>query len=132
MGNRSPPTFRHGRISSQISAPSMVLFSVGCCVDLARGSRSRPRPGPPLSLFCCPICRPRRQEKVLPMRSASVVSHEIAPPPPQLTFGWLLCLLTKRRPPKVAAPPISIFFDGCPFGAPKTRGRRVTRMVCAP
>jgi hypothetical protein len=35
----------------------------------------------------------------------------------QPIFGWLLCLLTKHQPTKVAAPPIVRFFDGCPLGA---------------
>ena len=121
-GNCPPRTFCRGRIASQIPAPSLVLFLVGCCVFSANDGRLKLRLGPSLYFFRRPICRPKRQEKVLPTRSASVASHhQRPPPPPQPNFGWLLCLLKKRRPPKTDAPPISQFFDGCHWGAPMKR-----------
>ena len=109
--------FRLGRISPKISAPSLVMFSVGCCVGLARGGRSRPRPGPSLSLFRRPIRRPKTAGKILPTRSASVASHQILPPPASADLRLFFVSIDKRWSPKVAAPPISQFFDGCPFGA---------------
>ena len=80
-GNRPPRTFCRGRIASQIPAPSLVLFLVGCCVVSANDGRLKLRLGPSLDFFCRPICRPKRQEKVLPTRSASVASHHQRPPP---------------------------------------------------
>jgi hypothetical protein len=109
--------FRHGRILSQISTPSLVLFLVGCCIGSAMGGRLRPRPGPCLSFCFAPFVAPKRQEIVHPTLSASVTSDQQRPLPSQPIFSWLLCLLTKWRPPKVEAPPISQFVDGCPFGA---------------
>jgi len=93
-----PPTFRRGRISFLFIPHRKRRLMVGCCVGWARGDRLRPRPGPPLSLFDCPIRRPKRQERILPTRCASTASHR-HPPPPQPTFGWLLCLMMKWRPP---------------------------------
>ena len=83
-GNLSPSMFRHGRILSKISAPLLVLFSVGCCVGLARGGRSRPRPGPSLSLFRRPIHRPKAAGKSSShaFRLGRVSSHC---PPPRLS-----------------------------------------------
>ena len=74
---------------------------------------------PPDSLsFLSPHLLPQNDRKKstprVPPRS-HLISN--ASPLLQPIFGWLLCLLTKRRPPKVEAPPISQFFDGCPFGA---------------
>ena len=113
-GSCPPPTFHHGQISSKIPSPSLLLLLVGCCIGWSNGSRLRSRPGHSLSFFRRPIHRPKWQGKIPPMRSASLASHHHRPPSPsQPTFGWLLCLLRKLRPPKVAAPPISRFFDGC-------------------
>jgi hypothetical protein len=47
------------------------------------------------------------------------VSSPTPLPPPQLTFVWLLCLLTKRRPPKTCAPPF-LNFSMCTIGAPQS------------
>ena len=82
------------------------------------GAAAQGRGPVPLSLFfVAPFAaqddRKRFSQRV-PPRSRLM---KLPPPPPQPTFGWLMCLLTKRRPPKVAALPISQFFDGCPFGA---------------
>ena len=79
-GSRPPPTFHHGQISSKIPSPSLVLFLVGCCIGWAKGGHLRLTPGSSLSLFHCPIRRPKRQEKVHPTRSASVASHHHHPP----------------------------------------------------
>ena len=90
-----------------------LLFKV-----VARGGRLRPTPGPFLSLFLvAPFAAQNDRKKFSPRVPPRLHLIESPPPPPQPTSGWLLCLLTKRRPPKVAAPPISQFFDGCPFGA---------------
>ena len=116
-GNRSPPTFRRGRISSQY--PTHHWYCIWLVVVLVwLGAAAQDRGPVPLSLFfVAPFAaqddRKRFSQRV-PPRSRLM---KLPPPPPQPTFGWLLCLLTKRRPPKVEAPPISQFFDGCHFGA---------------
>ena len=118
-GNRPPRTFCRGRIASQIPAPSLVLFLVGCCVVSANNGRLKLRLSPSLYFFVAPFAVPNDRKKSsphIPPRSRLITN---APPlPPQPNFGWLLCLLKKRRPPKTDAPPISQFFDGCHWGAP--------------
>jgi hypothetical protein len=44
--------------------------------------------------------------------------HHLPLPPPTLSFGWLSHSFIKWRPPKVEAPPTSLFFDQFCFGAP--------------
>ena len=46
------------------------------------------------------------------------VSSQTLFSPPTLSFGWLLCFLTKQRPPKAKTPSPSLFFDGLCFDAP--------------
>ena len=117
-GNRPPRTFCHGRIASQIPTPSLVLFLVCCCVVSANDGHLKLRLGPSLYFFVAPFAAPNDRKKSsprVPPRSRLITN---LPPPPQPNFGWLLCLLKKRRPPKTDAPPISQFFDGCHWGAP--------------
>jgi hypothetical protein len=52
-----------------------------------------------------------------PVRTSSPSS----PPSLQPTIGWLLCLMTKRPPPKAKALSLSLFFDAFSFGIP-TKG----------
>ena len=68
--------------SCKKSPPPFVdtVFLVGCCIGWARGGRLRLTPGSSLSLFHCPIRRPKRQEKVHSTGSASVASHHHRPP----------------------------------------------------
>ena len=117
-GNRPPQTFCRGRIASRIPAPLLVLFLVGCCVVSANGGRLKLRLGPSLHFFVAPFAAPNNRKKSSPrvLRWSRLITNAL--PPPQPTFGWLLCILTKRRPPKTNAPPISQFFDGCHWGAP--------------
>ena len=117
-GNRPPQTFCHGRVASRIPAPLLVLFWFGCCVVSANGGRLKLRLGPSLYFFVAPFAGPNNRKKSsprVPPRSRLVTNTL---PSPQSPFGWLLCLLTKRRPPKTDAPPISQCFDGCHWGAP--------------
>ncbi len=67
---------------------------------------------PPLNLSHKPKskCNPPR----VPLARNSSPIH---PPPPTLSFGWLLRFPVKWRPSKTGAPPISQFFYGCHFGA---------------
>jgi hypothetical protein len=43
------------------------------------------------------------------------------PSPLTPTFGWLLRLMSKRRPPKAENPSFSLIFDRSRFGAPSKR-----------
>jgi hypothetical protein len=49
------------------------------------------------------------------------VSSMMIPSLLTLTFGWLLCLTSERRPPKAETPSLSLIFDGLHFGAPSKR-----------
>ncbi len=62
-GNRHSQTFRRGRILSRIPAPSLVLFSVGCCVVSANGSRLKLMPCPSLYFFVAPFTAPNDRKK---------------------------------------------------------------------
>ena len=117
-GNRPPQMFCCGRIASRIPTPLLVLFSVGCCVVLTNGGRLKLRLGPSLYFFVAPFATPNDRKKSSPRvpRRSRLITNAL--PPPQPTFGWLLCLFTKWRPPKTDAPPISQFFDGCHWGSP--------------
>jgi len=42
----------------------------------------------------------------------------MSPTPLEPTFGWLLCLLAKRRPPKAKTSPLSLCFGGLHCNAP--------------
>ena len=57
-GNRHHHMFCRGRIVSRITAPTLVLFSVGCCVASANGGHLRPRPISFLSKFLSPHLSP--------------------------------------------------------------------------
>jgi hypothetical protein len=56
---------------------------------------------------------------------ASLLKHP--PPPPTLSFGWLLHFLNDVQPPKVWALPISLFLDGSRFGTPSKGISHVNR-----
>jgi hypothetical protein len=62
----------------------------------------------------------RSPPRVPPIRIASPLS----PPPPNPSFGWLLHVRSKWRPPKTGALPISQFVDGRHFGAPNKGTKR--------
>ena len=64
-----------------------------------------------------------------PSLTRSARSHRLsnAPPPPTLSFGWLLHRPTEQQPSKTDAPPISQFFDGRHFGAPNKGTKRSAR-----
>ena len=65
-GNRPPRTFCRGRIASQIPAPSLVLFLVGCCVVSANDGRLKLRLGPSLYFFVAPFAAPNDRKKSSP------------------------------------------------------------------
>ena len=77
-----------------------------------------------LYFFVAPFAAPNDRKKSSPRVPpwSRLITNTL--PLPQSTFGWLLCLLTKRRPPKTCTPPISQFFDGCHWGAPIRGSRR--------
>ncbi len=117
MGNRSPPS--SATTESLPKYPPHRWYCFWLVVVLVwLGAAAQGRGPVSLSLFfVAPFAAHNDRigfSQRAPPRSRLM---KLPPPPPQLTFGWMLCLLTKRRPPKVAAPPISQFFDGCPFGA---------------
>jgi len=64
---------------------------------------------PPSLSFLSPHLSPQNDRKkstpLVPPRSRFISN---ASPPSQLIFGWLLCLLTKQRPPQVEAPPSGV------------------------
>jgi hypothetical protein len=69
--------------------------------------------------FCRSICHPQTIIRRPPHtfhrnRVSSIMIPSLLTP----TFGWLLRLTSKRRPPKAETPSLSQFFDGSPFGAP--------------
>jgi hypothetical protein len=120
MDNRPSQTFLHGRILYRIPAPSLVLLSVGCCVVSANGGRLYLMPYHSLH-FLLPYLLPQTTGKSPPnlFRLGRVLSPTPLPPP-QLTFVWLLCILTNRRPPKTCDPPF-LNFSMCAIGAPQSR-----------
>ena len=62
---------------------------------------------------------PQMQPKQPPhMFRRGRVPSPMSPPPSEPTFGWLLCLLAKRRPPKAKTSPPSLFFGGLHCNAP--------------
>ena len=98
------------------------LFLVGCCVVLANGGCLRLMLYPSLYFFVA-IFAPQTTGKSPhnAFRLGHISSPTPLPPPqPQLTFVWLLWLLTKRRPPKTCAPPFLNFLM-CAIWAPQTR-----------
>jgi hypothetical protein len=64
---------------------------------------------PPSLSFLSPHSSPQNDRKkstpLVPPRSRLISN---ASPPSQPIFGWLLCLLTKRGPPQVEAPPSGV------------------------
>ena len=64
--NPSPRTFCRSRIASQIPAPSLVLFLVGCCVVSANDGRLKLRLGPSLYFFVAPFAAPNDRKKSSP------------------------------------------------------------------
>ena len=65
----------------------------------------------------------RHPSRVPPVRIASPTP----PPPPTLSFGWLLHRPTEQRPSKSGAPPLSQFVDGRHSGAPNKGTKRSAR-----
>ena len=120
MDNRPSQAFLHALFLYRIPAPSLLLLSVGCCVVSANGGRLKLMPCPSLyffvTLFAASNDRKQSSQRV-PPRSRLITN---ATPPPQLNFVWLLCILTKRRPPKTSAPPF-LNFSMCAIGAPQSR-----------
>ncbi len=95
--NRPPPTFCRGRICSKIPIPSLVLFLVGCCIGWPLKAEARS-----FSLsFSLPHLPPKMTVNSHPHTACleHIPSSSPPPSPSQPTFSWLLCLLTKKRPP---------------------------------
>ena len=115
-----PNRLRHARHLSQIYSNDAADFRlvVASCHS-AEPSKSE-APSPSLFSFFSSLHLPpktmgkRPPPRVPPVRIASLVP----PTPPTPSIGWLSRLLSKWRPPKTGAPPISHFFDGRHFGAP--------------
>ena len=73
------------------------------------------------SIFLLPYLPPQTTGKCPPNTfRLGRVSSPTPLPPPQLKFIWLLCILTKRRPPKTCALPFLNFLM-CAIGAPQSR-----------
>jgi len=116
--------FRRGRISSQISAPSLVLFSVGWCIGSARGGRLRPRPSPSLSLFGRPFRHPKTAGNSPPhaFRLGRVSSATHPPHSSRSSVGW--CVYWQNGGHLRSRPRPSLNFSMGALLAPKTRGTR--------
>ena len=101
-------------------APSLVLVLVGCCVVLANGGRLKLMPYPSLNFVVALFAAPNDRKSPSNAFHLGLISSPTPLPPPQPTFVWLLCLLTKRRPHKTCAPPL-VNFSMCAIGAPQSR-----------
>ncbi len=108
----------------------LLIFYVGQKKSRRRSATTavkllRLRPGPALSFFCCPIRRPKRQERIPPTRSAR--PHLLPNIPPDADAAVRLVVTSScrmggghlrlvRRPP--------LYFLWVPFRRPKQRNKR--------
>jgi hypothetical protein len=75
-------------------------------------------------IFCCSVQHPKQRANIAPHAFCpSHVFSQIPSPLPTLSFGWLLCQIIERRPPKAWALPLSLFLYGLHFGAPSKRNQ---------
>ena len=118
MDNRPSQAFLHALFLYRIPAPSLLLLSVGCCVVSANGGRLKLMLYPSLDFFVALFAAQNDRNSPPNAFRLGRVSSPTPLPPPQLTFVWLLCLLTKRRPSKTCAPPF-LNFSMCAIGEPQ-------------
>ncbi len=120
MGNCPPQTFWGGRIAGQIhlSMPNVgadVFCWLLCCFGwwwplILWHSSS-------LYFFVAPFASPDDRKQSWYVQPWLLLITNTPFPPLQPTFGWLLCLLTKRWPPKTCTLP-SLHFWRAPLGHP--------------
>ncbi len=108
------------RTSSPKSPPSqMPVFSWLLCEPLLIGSRPKAKLYFIFLFFCRSICHPQTIIRRPPHTFRhNWVSSIMIPSPLTPTFGWLLRLTSKQRPPKPEIPFLSLFFEGSCYGAP--------------
>ena len=110
---RSSPVARPPELPPHCQSRLNLIVVCICWIS----SHLRPRPHPSLSLFFAPIAAQNDRKESLPRVPPVRISYPTFLPPPTPPFGWLLRHPVKWRPSKVDAPPTSLFFDGCHFGA---------------
>ncbi len=95
------------------------LFLVGCCVSSCRSAAvQRQRCVYFFYFFAVLFATPKQLYGVPPHTfHCNCVSSIMIPSLLTPTFGWLLHLTSKRRPPKAKTPSLSLFFNGSCFGA---------------
>ena len=113
---RFPRASRSSRLPSLFPSVAAAVFGWLLCNFWLIGGHLRPRR---IFFLLSPYSSPPNDTST-PSPShaaqrASPLSSPLTLPP---TFGWLLCLLTKRRPPKAKTLPPSLFFDGLHCNAP--------------